>query len=196
MFEANGDKVTQMAMLDYFPTTVSPLLTGLEKIDATDPYVREHFLKQGLKVVDTQLRQDDGGLFPNQREAADQIRDVSEGKESTPAIKQRWERMKATLLQMLDFLPSIADPDVVNKQTVEESMTGLLNWMRGVKAPVSVYVASNGMIDCLPEEVREQWKDLGARECYPNAEVFNIKGGHFGMLADDMLVKSLQNGYI
>jgi hypothetical protein len=196
MFEANGDEVIQMTMLDWFPTILSPLIKDFEKVDASNQVIRNSFLERGLKVVDTQLRQDDGGLFPNQKEAADQLREVTEGRESTPAIKKRWERMTATLFQMLDFLPSIVEPEAANKQTVAESMASLTSWMRGVKAPVSVYVASNGTVDCLPEDIREEWKDLGVLDCYPDAQVITVKGGHFGMLADDGLVESLQSGYL
>lgn len=195
MFEANGDEVIQMAMLDHFPTSVLPVIGDFKKVDANDSEVRSRFLERGFEVVDKQLRQDDGGLFSNQKEAADLIRDVSTGKSTNPAGKLRWERMKGTLLQMLEFFGALAGPDISNL-TVEESMASLIRWMKVVKAPVSVYVASNGMVDCIPEEARPQWRELGVRECYPDAEVIHVKGGHFGILADGRLISSLQKGYI
>jgi hypothetical protein len=195
MFEANGDEVAQMAMLDHFPTTVLPVIGDFKSLDVNDPNVRSSFLTRGFTVIDTQLRQDDGGLFPNQKEAADQLRNVSEGRDASPAIKVRWEKMKVTLLQMLDFLGTLVGPEISNL-TVEESMVSLVKWLKAVKAPASVYVASNGTVDCLPEEARQNWRELGIRECYPDAEIIHISGGHFGILMDDGLVQSLQNGYL
>jgi hypothetical protein len=195
MFEANGDEVAQAAMLDHFPTTILPSIADFEKVDANDPDVRSLFLARAFEVVDTQLRQDDGGFFPNQVEIADQIRNASEGRDASPAIKVRWERMKKALLLLLDFLASLAGPEISNL-TVEESMALLVKWLKGVKAPVSVYIASNGVIECLPEEVRQDWKELGTRECYPDAKLVYANGGHFGFMGDDRVVKSLQEGYI
>jgi hypothetical protein len=195
LFEANGDEVIQMAMLDHFPTTVLILMRDFQKIDANDPNVRNRFLTHSREVVLAQLRRDDGGLFPDQEEIADQIRNASEGRDASPAIKVRWERMKKALLQLLDFLGSLAGPEISNL-TVEECMVLLVEWLKGVKAPVSVYVASKGMVEDLPKEIQRDWKELGARECYPDAKIVHASGGHFGFLGDDRVVKSLQSGYV
>lgn len=195
LLEANGDQVVQMAMLDHFPTTVLPVIYDFEKLDATDPDCRGLFLERGFEVVDTQLRQEDGGLFPNQREYADQIRAVSQGASTSPATKIRWDRMKRTLEQMLDFIVSLSDlpPAAL---TLDQAMESLLKWMRVVKAPVSVYVAKEGMVNCLPEKLREEWReDLGTRRCYPDAEIVSVKGGHFEILADEGLIETLQKGF-
>lgn len=75
-------------------------------------------------------------------------------------------------------------------------LASLTAWMGTLKAPVSVYIAEDGMMKTIPEADRAEWSDLGARRIWPNAKIHLIPGGHFDFLGSNKLVDLLQNEWL
>lgn len=76
------------------------------------------------------------------------------------------------------------------------ALASLTAWEKGLKAPVSVYIASDGMMTTIPEADRAEWAALGATKLWPNAKVHFIPGGHYDFIGHDKLVDLLQSEWI
>lgn len=69
----------------------------------------------------------------------------------------------------------------------------IIQWVRGVKAPLTVYVATEGMVVCLPANSRGDWEDLGARSCKRDADVVMLNKAHFTILESEGFIDDIQD---
>lgn len=192
MFEDNGDEVVQLAMLDHFPTMFQCPVYGLDGFDLDDPVARRAFHKVCMEGICDALRRDGGGKVPRRHQLANELWDAFNGLPTPEFSQTYWKTVEKFMNLMVEFmLTQGAHGSTGGKRSMEP----LLDWMKAVKAPVSVYMASEGMIGTLPERYREDWADLGTRMCFPDARIIRVNGGHFDILANDELIKSLQEGY-
>lgn len=178
MFEANGDSVSQLALLDHLPTMFFCPVYGLDR--AFDD--RRAFHRVCMQGICDALRRDGGGKIPRRHQLANELWDSFEGRPAPEFAEGYWKTVEKFLNLMVDFM-------------VKEDRN-LVEWMGTIKAPVSVYMASEGMVGTLPEEYREEWADLGMRLSFPDGRTIPINGGHFDILADEKLVQGLQEGYL
>ena len=77
----------------------------------------------------------------------------------------------------------------------DSALSSFLEWQCALKAPVSLYIAQDGMKKSIPESFQAEWADLGARRSWPQARIYDIPGGHFDILGNNELVDLLQNGW-
>ena len=128
------------------------------------------------------LRRDGGGKVPRRHQLAQELWDSFEGRPAPEFAVGYWTTVEKFLNLMVDFMLK-GDRD-------------LIQWMRTIKAPLSIYIASEGMVGTLPLQYREEWGDLGMRLAFPEGKKVLIEGGHFDILATDKLVQNLQEGYL
>jgi len=128
------------------------------------------------------LRRDGGGKVPRRHQLAQELWDSFEGRTAPEFAVGYWTTVEKFLNLMVDFMLK-GDRD-------------LIQWMRTIKAPLSIYIASEGMVGTLPLQYREEWGDLGMRLAFPEGKKVLIEGGHFDILATDKLVQNLQEGYL
>ncbi|ETW75335.1 hypothetical protein HETIRDRAFT_461285 [Heterobasidion irregulare TC 32-1] len=192
MFEDNGDEVVQLAMLDHFPTMFQCPVYGLDGFDLDDPVARRAFHKVCMEGICDALRRDGGGKVPRRHQLANELWDAFNGLPTPEFSQTYWKTVEKFMNLMVEFMLTQGGRGSTGGK---RSMEPLLDWMKAIKAPVSVYMASEGMIRTLPERYRADWADLGTRMCFPDARIIRVNGGHFDILANDELIKSLQGGY-
>ncbi|PBK64722.1 acetyl-CoA synthetase-like protein [Armillaria solidipes] len=170
-FERRGDTVSQLAMLDLFPSIF------LHQIPAVDcPNRRKEFVATVIKIMLDLTVWD-----KSRKSSVDGLRSAFNGTGGSPL--QRFTMDTARKLSGLigDFC---LRPDI-------EQWMGS---MKDVKAPVTVYVAEEGArLIPLP---REEQEDLGASHWVPEARVVRVPGGHMDFLEHDLVVAGLQEGYL
>ena len=177
LMEAAGDTVTQLALVDQFPTMfIEPSLP----IDD-----RRAYTEKSIHRLADMFRRD---TLPRRLKLADEVVDAFYGRPSTELGQMLAEMFPITAGLILDFIASLKEsPD-------DSMMEALVQWMKQVKAPVALYAAEDGAKVPLPQT--EEWKDMGVRQVYPDAEVITVEGNHFNIVSNETVCEHLQKGYL
>ncbi|THU78497.1 hypothetical protein K435DRAFT_876554 [Dendrothele bispora CBS 962.96] len=109
------------------------------------------------------------------------------------------ETFKIYADQVWDFVEELPGYRNYNEGSGERSWERALfaveEWLKTIKVPVTVYVASYGVIGGVKDEIeREKWSDLGVRRCFPDARVVHLDTGHFTILSNETIIQDLQLG--
>ncbi len=170
-FERHGDTVSQLAMLDLFPSLF------LHQIPPADsPNRRKEFIATVIKLMLDLTAWD-----KSRKSSVDALRSAFNGTGGSPLQRLTMDIARKLAGMIGDFC---LRPDI-------ERWMGS---MKDVKAPVTVYVAEGGArLVPLP---REEQEDLGASRWVPEARVVRVPGGHMDFLEHDLVVAGLQEGYL
>ncbi|KAJ7046120.1 putative polyketide synthase [Mycena alexandri] len=183
-FERNGDHVVQLAMIDHFPTLFA--LPELLPLD-TDT-VAGYAPSQTLILAEFDQLFDLYGRDPSPtRQVIEQhLRNVLAGLPVPDSIRAYHQVFVKILTMIVRFVLDLPDDGTGRAASFEA-------WMRQVQAPVTVFVADNGMTPSI--EAGAGWEDLGARKCLPDAQVTFVTSGHFTSLETDEVVDGLEHGW-
>lgn len=101
-----------------------------------------------------------------------------------------FEQVVATIAK---FLIEIA---VFDGKMEQDKIRDLLSeWYGGLKAPLTLYVATRGMAPSIPESLRDEWADLGSRGYVSNMKVVTVDADHFDLLGKDEVIRGLQEDW-
>jgi len=199
LFEKNGDTVTQLSFIDHFPTTFLAPVFGLDisKIPLDHPDARRAFLDEGFNNLFAMIHRDGRGNLPKRHQLANDLRDAYNGLPTSPFIEIFRIALDRFLNQIFDFLLTLKQEarvmgdDKIGKEFLED-------WLRSLKAPVTAYLGTYGMLGSLiPEKhPQEEWYDLGIHRCFPNARVTVLDAGHLDILENPDLIRGLQEEFI
>ncbi|KAK0460012.1 Alpha/Beta hydrolase protein [Desarmillaria tabescens] len=204
IFERNGDTVVQFALIDHFPTTFLAPVLG---VDVTQtplqyPRARKEFIDASFDNLVVMTRRDGGGNVPRRHRLADGLSDARKGLPTAPFIQSHKDILDRFLNQVFDFMLVIcgisegsASSDIACEPG-HKVIKALEDWLKAVDAPVSIYLGSYGMIGSIPVKHRKDWYDLGIHRCFPSAKVIYLQAGHYDILDNDVLINSLQDGFI
>lgn len=67
-----------------------------------------------------------------------------------------------------------------------------MEWVSTLRTPLTLIVATNGIATTLPQEMREEWKDLGVQHALQPVAVHRIDAGHFHVLGERRTAEILQ----
>lgn len=198
LFEKNGDTVTQLSFIDHFPTTFLAPVFGLDisKTPLEHPNARRAFLDEGLENLFVMIRRDGRGNLPKRQKMANDLRDAYRGLPTSPFIDNFRTVLDRFLNQIFDFLLTLKEEG----RTAGDDKPGkefLENWLKSLKAPVTAYLGTYGMLGSLIPEKHplEEWYDLGIHRCFPNARVTVLDAGHYDILENPELIRGLQEGF-
>lgn len=185
--ESRGEEVSQLALLDHFPTCLSYSTNILGNPDPeTDRSAR---FRAQVEIFLALFRLDS---TRNDERTIGGFSNAFDDPNSASLILQLVVKNVKIYMRLVDrFLYDLATVNpggLLDLEKVQE-------WLRRVKAPLSVYVAKKGVRCTVLEADREEWEDLGARRAVPNAEVIYVEGGHYEFLWDPLLIDRLQRGY-
>ncbi|TFK42646.1 hypothetical protein BDQ12DRAFT_719499 [Crucibulum laeve] len=193
LFESNGDEVIQMAMLDHFPMM---FLYGmdLDNFDAGHASSRKTFRERGIKGICALMRRDHAD--PARRlPLADETRKALHGHPSTPSARLLCKSLEGFLDTIFDFLFTDLMRGTGSYSTMF-TLEAFIQWIKAVKAPFSLYLAEEGIVKLISTNDLEEWNDLGAKRCFPEAPILLADGGHFEFLENERLIRSLQLHYM
>lgn len=192
--EADGDVVAQLALLDHAPGFYACPAYGIETGILGNPMQLHAFHRVCCEGICDLLRRDGGGRVPRRHQLAQELADAFAGKPGVPEFSQTyWRTVEHFLNLMLEFMLRDDFAGVAVAHDAPPVLAPFLEWQRRLKAPVSVYVAREGIRMSIPENMRGEWADLGARRAWQGVKVYEIEGGHFDILGNNELVELLQN---
>ncbi|KAF7356531.1 NRPS-like enzyme [Mycena venus] len=140
MLQESGGTIIQLAFIDHFPTllfcpAIGVQIKGNGPVDV-GPATRRTFLFTSPTIS--------GGAF--------------NGNPNSEFIATFFDTMNVLLNNVFDFIMSL-----VETHGPTGVLDNLVGWIESVKAPITLYVASQGTVgDALPEYL-DQWGDLGAK---------------------------------
>ncbi|KAJ7131944.1 hypothetical protein C8R46DRAFT_1235721 [Mycena filopes] len=189
LFERNGDEVAQLVALDHFPTLYAvPEIFEIDEETASMRAPSAVFLAQSFEKLSGIYQRDP---TPSRQAILAELAKAFAGLPVLDHIRAYHEvfvKMNTMIVRFaLDLLQSESggDENLGLKPRMER-------WMSEVKAPVTVVVATKGMV---PEITSPGWADLGCRACFPAAKVVEVNAGHFSVLEMDETVAALQDGW-
>lgn len=189
--EANGDRVAQLFLIDHFPTTFLAPLVGIDTshTSLSAPNAREEFLDASYSNLIAMTRRDGGGNVPKRLKFADELSDARKGQSDNQIAVLFKETLDRFLNQIFDFLLHL------ETESQLPVLSALEDWLKVLKAPVTIFIGSYGMAGSIPVEHREGWHDLGTRRCFPNAHIVYVDAGHYDILGNHVVIAGLQSGY-
>ncbi|KAF4573437.1 putative PKS/NRPS-like protein biosynthetic cluster [Pleurotus pulmonarius] len=175
MFEDAGEEVGQLGFIDHFPILWACPAYRLSDIMSNPTTAPESkygvAIGQGLAHVAAMRRSDPYTKLAGLNEHA-------------PASAELAAHLYEKLFIMTaGFLQEIRDGSDLIKP-----ITTLLSRIR---APISVFVATDGIVKTLPSAIQGEWKDLGASSSHRVRVVYADKG-HYGILDDEYVAKELE----
>ncbi|KDN35741.1 acetyl-CoA synthetase-like protein [Tilletiaria anomala UBC 951] len=194
-FEAGGDRVAQVALIDHVPTFYLCPVYGLENMVLESSLDRKAFHEVCCEGICDLLRRDGGGKIARRHQLAKELKDAFEGRPAPEFSTTYWRTVERFLDLMVDFM-LCGHMDSAEYELENRPLEAFMRWQSSLAAPVSVYIASEGMKRTIPKHMQEEWKDLGAMLCWPNAKFHHIEGGHFDILSHMDLIEKLQSDWI
>lgn len=193
-FESAGDTVAQVALLDHAPGIWACPLYGVERDTLSDASKLHEFNRIACEGMCDLIRRDGSGRIPRRHQMAEGLFDAFLAKPDTPETMIAFWKAIAHLLKLtLEFMLK-DDFEGVNVSADAPPMAAYLKWERSLKAPVSVYIAEDGIVKSLPKSYQEEWSDLGCAKSWPtSSRAHMIPGGHLEILTHDTLIDLLQN---
>ncbi|KAG7444602.1 NRPS-like enzyme [Guyanagaster necrorhizus] len=175
LFEDNGDEIAQAVMLDHFPAM---LVYAANKHGNPDPGVPEN-VEMMLDASMVSIK----AMMDRDSHRKQRLWDTV-GTNDLDMVCRSIRNIRAYLTAAAEFVYKLS----TDKEGVS-SIELMAQWLRTVKAPVTVVVAAKGAA------YGTEWPDMGTRQCLPDARVVVVPGGHYEFLRDEVIVELLQEGY-
>lgn len=182
MLESNGDEIKQLVMIDHFPTLFYSSLFPIDEETVQRGTPSHKLVAQVVTSICDLYRRDKN---PARRKIADELGQALDGGEVTPYIESYYTATVNITGMTAKFALDLAGGEI---DFIPEAIRA---WVRQVRAPITLYVASNGILKCM-RNAGEEWKTLGAGHCLDHMDVMTIKGSHFEMMEDHDLIKNLE----
>lgn len=188
LFETNGDVVERLIMLDHFPLIFCPPLWEWDEETVQTGNPTKVFLRQGIRDMIKLYKLESNP--DRQRMGDDFVPMITDGvSEPTPSdeVKYALSVYYPIASATSRFLLKLTGGDA------SKLPSDVTKWLRSLKAPLTVYLATEGLVGTLSPDLKEAWKDLGVRACVGGAEVISVESGHFSILENDAFLKSIQS---
>ncbi|KAF8993249.1 hypothetical protein BDQ17DRAFT_1431859 [Cyathus striatus] len=169
-------------LIDHFPTLY---LYGLEGSEPTSETIRRiiedmcRLLVQGKDAANTYRVQ-----------VAEQVLAELNGLPSSPTAKFCVSNMEKITRMSIRFL------QFGDTKEQRWSKDELYEWMRTINAPLTVCIASAGVIQMFDEEHRSKASDLGSREVFPSCKTLCFEGSHIDIISNKKLAEQLEHGFV
>jgi thioesterase domain-containing protein/aryl carrier-like protein len=174
--EMDGDVVVELSFVDHFPAFwLCRPAAGFSFPDSSEDFeiiAKEAARRSILNVIDL-LRWDEN---PSRARYADELDTFQRGESPSQTVKFSMETIGKLVRLNLQFLLENARGD---RSKMDETF---LTWLTELKAPMSVFIASRGIVQCVPEWARDEWRDLGANNCLKPVRVHYLDAGHFEIM--------------
>ncbi|KAH7904778.1 hypothetical protein BJ138DRAFT_1130818 [Hygrophoropsis aurantiaca] len=108
-----------------------------------------------------------------------------DGQETDSFITMILHNLKRLFSITYEFIFKLIPPG--QSYSSSAARQAVIDWLATVQAPVTTFVASEGIIKLFPE-----WDDLGTRQAFPNARVVKVPSNHFSVFESTIFVDSIQ----
>ncbi|KAH7912515.1 Alpha/Beta hydrolase protein, partial [Hygrophoropsis aurantiaca] len=182
LFEANGDKIAQLSVIEHFP-----LLFTSTQFEPDEASIRQRsptaaMENRAIRELVVPLCTDS----PSHLQVAKGLIAALDGQETDLFITMILHNLKRLFSITQEFIFKLLPPG--QPYSSSAARQAVIDWLATVQAPVTTFVASEGIIRLFPE-----WDDLGTRQAFPNARVVKVPSNHFSIFESDIFVDSIQH---
>ncbi|KAJ7189320.1 hypothetical protein GGX14DRAFT_485207 [Mycena pura] len=193
LLEEHGDTVIQLALIDSSPLlTLAPRTgnTHTAETDFADPETLKAHHDRGLHGHCASMRRYKDPWWPKFADCMwERWNGRMRAEEMSELMAAMYENMVVGSANAFEFALSLAGERWVYAEVVR----GMIAWMGEVKAPVTLYKASRGLVAGVAPEAQKEWWALGLDWCCINLRVVEVDGDHRDIVNRDELVEDLQN---
>ncbi|KAF7348965.1 NRPS-like enzyme [Mycena venus] len=193
LLEEHGDNVIQLALIDSSPLlTLAPRAVDpyTAETDFADPETLKAHHERGVRGLCALMR---GYKNPWWPKFADYTWERWNGRKSEEEVSElmaaAYENLVVGSVKAFEFALSLGG----EQRVYTEVMHGMIAWMGEVKAPVTLYKASRGVIAGIAPEAQKEWWALGLNWCCAELQVVEVDVDHNDIVSRDELVEDLQN---
>lgn len=195
MLQAAGGTIIQLAFIDHFPLLLLCPGIGLhikenQPLDF-GPAGRRDFLTICFDGACRMLLRTDGGNVVRRHRHALDLRAAFNGHPDSELASRLYNNLEDLVNASFDFIISL-----LKTGDATRLLDSFVGWIESVNAPITVYVASKGMLPLMMPEYSEQWADLGANFCHNKSRVVYLDTDHFDVIYDKRLILDLQRDYL
>ncbi|KAF7341778.1 NRPS-like enzyme [Mycena sanguinolenta] len=191
LLEANGDKVIQLALIDsspFIPLTPRP---GLDtSADFSDVQTLHDHHERSVRGLCNMFRGHTDAWWTKYAAAiwgrwTGRLRpeDMSE------LMERMYENLVGGMIRTFDF---ILDQALGDQKGYKDVLEGMVQWTKEIQAPITVYKATNGIIQNIPLDSREKWGAFGVDWAHEDVRVVEVDTNHLNIVAHDELVEDIQ----
>lgn len=177
IMESNGDEIKQLILIDHFPTLFYSPLFQMDEETVHSGKPSNALVSQAAALTRDLYS---GSKDPTLRKVAEMLGDTPHS--GSPSYLVTLENFTAMSAK---FVLDLAGGEM---RAVPEAIRA---WVRQVRAPVYLYLASDGISKMITDD-SEEWETLGASHCSDTVKVTTITGTHFGILENLQLARSLE----
>ncbi|KAJ7117148.1 hypothetical protein C8R44DRAFT_792013, partial [Mycena epipterygia] len=192
LLEAGGDEVIQLALIDNSPFLgLAPRAvdTYTADTDFADPETLRAHHDRSIRGLCKLMR---GYNDPWWREFADCAWERWNGRmraeEMSELMATIYENLIEGTAKAFEFPLSLAG----ERRVYTDVVRGIIAWMSEVKAPVTLYKASHGVVVGVAPDAQKEWWALGLDWCCAELRVVEIEVDHVEIVIRDELVEDLQ----
>ncbi|PPQ77928.1 hypothetical protein CVT25_015403 [Psilocybe cyanescens] len=186
LLKSNGDTVEQLSFIDHFPTTfIAPLLgVDISRVSLSDPGAQQEFFNASVSNLVGMTHRDNKGKDAKQHRIADDLQAAYQGLPTSPFMT----RSKGIMDGFLNHSLRHGDEN-------RKGMEFVQGWLREVKAPVTVYLATYGILGLYaPDQYAPaEWN---VHQSFMTVKITILEAGHYDILESNGLIRGLQEGYI
>ncbi|KAF7348966.1 NRPS-like enzyme [Mycena venus] len=193
LLEENGDKVIQLALIDGSPLlTLAPRAGNsyTAETDFANPETLRAHHERGVRELCELMH---GYKLPWWSKFSDYTWERWNGRKSAEEVTElmagMYENLVVGSVKASEFALSLAG----EHRVYTEVLRGMTVWMGEVKAPITLYMASRGVIAGIAPEAQKKWWALGLDWCGAELRVVEVDAGHADILNRDEVVEDLQN---
>jgi thioesterase domain-containing protein len=189
-FEGDGDTVLQLAFLDHFPSLFCEPGGALDLQTLRTGAMSAEYLASGMDML---LKMYERDATASRRRMKDELHAAFLGAPVRAPIQAYYDNFVALLRMLVGYMLALVPTDASDKDDggmfAVALREALARRMRGIRAPLKVYVAGCGMVVGYGGE--RQWAEFGVKE----GDVVEVPGGHFAMFQQESLARELERGW-
>lgn len=200
--ERLGDKIVQFSMVEHFPSLFFSKVKPSEVRIADEEWMNQHVKgliheMATLLIPSMNIR---ARLFSNAvaLRRNQEIIDSLTGTLKTPVSERLLARMSMIQKLSLKFLMSNRFVSMDNLGQKVWSLDLFRDWVGGIQTRLMLHVATEGANVTIPEDMKEQRRDLGATALLGDIPftLVTIEGDHSSILVEENLRRSLEDKYL
>ncbi|KAJ7039836.1 hypothetical protein C8F04DRAFT_280625 [Mycena alexandri] len=190
--EEHGNEVIQLALIDNSPLmslTPRPSFDGASA-NFNDPQsLRDYYHCSTRALCNFMQSFDDSWWLKFSDVMWDRWNGRVRDEDMSELMRKAYHRLVESFPRAFEFMLSHAPGD---PKGYPEVTAGMVKWMKEIRAPITVYKGSTGLILNIPVESRQKWWAFGMDWSHENVRVVEVPGNHKELLIEDQFLDDIQ----
>ncbi|KAI0313261.1 hypothetical protein OF83DRAFT_1286326 [Amylostereum chailletii] len=189
-FEEEDEVVSRLSFIDHFPALWAGLATNWASSSQGLDNVVQTLMGPFIDAVIDMLRRDGPAGVAQAEDLVIARHDPSDPM-FNPSSSHAQDMIRAAISLTrlnIQFLLECGDGDI------NRSLQPLMGWMAGLRTPIALFIATDGIAATLPPHMFGDWGDLGVKCCSQRVDIHTVESGHFQIFAQRIVAEILQAG--